>query len=105
MKKILKTMVSIVIILMLILNFTMVFAQQPQKPSGEKTGGSMEAPPDKPEGENGDNMQGGNMDMPGSNGSSYLGTINAENSAKSLKITLNDSSTLTLTGDSYITSL
>ena len=69
MKKILKTMVSIVIILMLILNFTMVFAQPPQKPSGEQPGGSMEAPPDKPEGEN---MQGGNMGMPGSNGSSNV---------------------------------
>ena len=40
MKKILKTMVSIVIILMLILNFTMVFAQPPQKPSEEQTGGN-----------------------------------------------------------------
>ena len=39
------------------------------------------------------------------NGSSYSGTINSENSAKTLSITLDSSSTLTLTGDSYITSL
>lgn len=39
------------------------------------------------------------------NGSSYLGTINSENTAKTLSITLDSSSTLTLTGDSYITSL
>ena len=45
------------------------------------------------------------LDLSLANGSSYLGTINAENSAKSLKITLDGSSTLTLTGDSYITSL
>ena len=40
-----------------------------------------------------------------SNGSSYIGKINEENSAKSISITLDSSSTLTLTGDSYITSL
>ncbi|MBQ3408774.1 MAG: hypothetical protein IJH12_06205 [Clostridia bacterium] len=40
-----------------------------------------------------------------SSGSSYEGTINADNTAKTLAITLDSSSTLTLTGDSYITSL
>lgn len=39
------------------------------------------------------------------NGSSYVGTINSENIAKSLKISLDSNSKLTLTGDSYITSL
>jgi uncharacterized protein YxeA len=37
--------------------------------------------------------------------SSYEGTINADNSAKSIDITLDEDSTLTLTSDSYITSL
>lgn len=40
-----------------------------------------------------------------SDGSSYSGTINADNTAKSLALTLDSSSTLTLTGDSYVTSL
>ena len=39
------------------------------------------------------------------NGSYYSGKINSDNSAKTLSITLDSSSTLTLTGDSYITSL
>ena len=39
------------------------------------------------------------------NGSGYSGTINNDNSAKTLSVTLDSSSTLTLTGDSYITSL
>ena len=39
------------------------------------------------------------------NGSSYVGAINNENTAKTINITLDSSSTLTLTGDSYITSL
>lgn len=37
--------------------------------------------------------------------SSYKGTINGENEAKSIEITLDSDSTLTLTGDCYITSL
>ena len=45
------------------------------------------------------------LDLSLKNGSSYSGTINSENSAKTLSITLDSSSTLTLTGDSYITSL
>lgn len=40
-----------------------------------------------------------------SNGSDYKGTINAENSANTLSVTLDSTSTLTLTGDSYITEL
>ena len=40
-----------------------------------------------------------------SEGSSYTGTINGENSAKSISITLDSSSTLILTGDCYVTSL
>ncbi len=39
------------------------------------------------------------------NGSSYVGTINGEKSAKSIAITLDSSSSITLTGDSYVTSL
>ena len=39
------------------------------------------------------------------NGSSYSGTINNENTAKTINITLDSSSSITLTGDSYITSL
>ena len=38
-------------------------------------------------------------------GSSYTGTINGDKSAKSIKLTLDKSSTITLTGDSYVTSL
>ena len=37
--------------------------------------------------------------------SSYTGTINAENSAKEITLKLDSNSTITLTGDSYITSL
>ena len=45
------------------------------------------------------------LDLSLKNGSSYSGTINSENTAKTINITLDSSSTLTLTGDSYITSL
>lgn len=45
------------------------------------------------------------LDLSLKNGSSYKGAINNENTAKSLKITLDSSSSITLTGDSYITSL
>ena len=37
--------------------------------------------------------------------SNYLGTINSSNSSKSIVVNLDSNSTLTLTGDSYITSL
>ena len=40
-----------------------------------------------------------------SKNSKYTGTINSGNTAKSITLTLDNSSTLTLTGDSYITSL
>lgn len=40
-----------------------------------------------------------------SKNSKYTGTINGGNTAKSISLTLDNSSTLTLTGDSYITSL
>lgn len=40
-----------------------------------------------------------------SKNSKYTGTINGENTAKTIALTLDNSSTLTLTGDSYITSL
>ena len=40
-----------------------------------------------------------------SNGSKYTGTINGENTAKTISLTLDSSSTITLTGDTYITSL
>ena len=39
------------------------------------------------------------------NASSYTGTINNENTAKTINISLDSSSSITLTGDSYITSL
>ena len=45
------------------------------------------------------------LDLSLKNGSSYSGTINSENTAKTINITLDSSSTITLTGDSYITSL
>ena len=45
------------------------------------------------------------LDLSLKNGSNYLGTINNENTAKTINITLDSSSTLTLTGDSYITAL
>ena len=37
--------------------------------------------------------------------SSYIGTINGDNTAKTIKLKLNKNSKITLTGDSYITSL
>ena len=40
-----------------------------------------------------------------SNSSNYIGTINSDNKAKKLEISLDKTSTLTLTGDSYVTSL
>ena len=45
------------------------------------------------------------LDLSLKNGSSYIGTINNENTAKTIKITLDSNSSITLTGDSYITSL
>ena len=39
------------------------------------------------------------------NESKYTGTLNGENTAKTISLSLDSSSTLTLTGDSYITSL
>ena len=45
------------------------------------------------------------LEMNLSKGSSYLGSINEENTAKTLSLTLDSSSNLTLTGDTYITSL
>ena len=45
------------------------------------------------------------LDMSLSNGSSYTGTINGENTAQNITIKLDKTSTLTLTGDSYINSL
>ena len=39
------------------------------------------------------------------NNSSYKGTINNSNNAKNIAITLDNNSTITLTGDSYVTSL
>ena len=45
------------------------------------------------------------LDFSLKNESNYVGTINGENTAKTLNITLDSSSTITLTGDSYITSL
>lgn len=40
-----------------------------------------------------------------SNSSNYIGTINSDNKAKKLEVSLDKTSTLTLTGDSYIDSL
>ena len=45
------------------------------------------------------------LDMTLKNGSSYKGTINGSNEAKSISLTLDKSSKITLTGDSYVTSL
>ncbi len=45
------------------------------------------------------------LDMSMKENSYYKGTINGENSAKEIKLTLDKSSKLKLTGDSYITSL
>ena len=44
------------------------------------------------------------LDMKMKNGSSYKGTINGSNEAKSISLTLDKSSKITLTGDSYVTS-
>ena len=45
------------------------------------------------------------LDLSLKNGSSYTGTINNENTAKKINITLDSNSSITLTGDSYINSL
>ena len=45
------------------------------------------------------------LDMALSSSSSYEGTINGDNTAKSIKLTLDKSSKIKLTGDCYITSL
>lgn len=45
------------------------------------------------------------LDMTMKSGSSYTGTINGDNSAKSIKLTLDKKSRIKLTGDSYVTSL
>lgn len=50
-----------------------------------------------------DNISTLNMSL--TNGSNYEGAINTENTAKTLNVTLDSTSTLTLTADSYITSL
>ena len=44
------------------------------------------------------------LDMTMKNNSSYKGTINGSNEAKSITLTLDKSSKITLTGDSYVTS-
>ena len=44
------------------------------------------------------------LDMTMKSGSSYTGTINGDNSAKSIKLTLDKKSKIKLTGDSYVTS-
>ena len=44
------------------------------------------------------------LDMTMKNGSSYKGTINGSNEAKSISLTLDKSSKITLTEDSYVTS-
>ena len=45
------------------------------------------------------------LDLSLSNGSSYTGTINSENTAKTINVSLDSTSSITLTGDTYITSL
>lgn len=45
------------------------------------------------------------LEMNLSNSSSYLGAINGDNTAKTLSLSLDSSSKLTLTGDTYLTSL
>ena len=45
------------------------------------------------------------LDLSLKNGSTYEGTINNENTAKTINVTLDTNSKLTLTGDSYINSL
>ena len=58
MKKITKTIFAILIILALTLNYTMVFAAPPEKPSGEMPSSNGGTPPDKPNGAG--NASGGN---------------------------------------------
>ena len=45
------------------------------------------------------------LDMTMKSGSYYEGTINGDNSARSIKLTLDKKSKIKLTGDSYVTSL
>ncbi|MBR3133217.1 MAG: hypothetical protein IKG42_04030 [Clostridia bacterium] len=77
MKKSLKILIAILVILMLTLNYTMVFAEPPEKPSGDGQGQNGGTPPDKPDGEmsnqNGENppdKPDGDGGSPGENGGS-----------------------------------
>ena len=45
------------------------------------------------------------LDMTMKNSSSYTGTINGDNTAKNIKLKLDKSSKIKLTGNSYVTSL
>ncbi len=68
MRRLKKGLVASILILMLIFNYTVVFAEPPQPPSGEMPGGNGETPPDKPDGNGGG--PGGNN---GSSNVSHMG--------------------------------
>ena len=51
MKRIIKMILAIAIILILTLNYTMVFAEPPEKPSGEGSSQNGGTPPEKPDGD------------------------------------------------------
>ncbi|MBR1654402.1 MAG: hypothetical protein IJ690_05600 [Clostridia bacterium] len=92
MKKITKMIISIVIVLMLILNYTMVFAAPPEKPSGEMSNSMEGTPPDKPDGNGGTpggNSSNSNISHTGAteisnnttnDGQTYSSTTGSENS-------------------------
>ena len=79
MRKITKTMLAIIIILIVSLNYTMVFAEPPEKPSGETQSQNGGTPPDKPEGEMPNQNGGTPPDKPDGNGGSPEGNNSSAN--------------------------
>ena len=51
MRKFIKTIFAVIIILAIILNYTAVLAEPPEKPSGEIQSQNGGTPPDKPDGD------------------------------------------------------
>ena len=91
MKKNTKTIFAILIMLVLTLNYTIVFAIPPDKPSGEMPSSNGGTPPDKPDGEGnspGDNNSSSNVSHTGAteisndtknNGQTYSSTTGSQN--------------------------
>lgn len=92
MKKLAKTLITIMIVLVVIINYSIVFAQPPEKPSGEIPSSNGATPPDKPDGNGGNpgkNSGSTNVSHTGeteissdtsNNGTTYSSTTGSQNS-------------------------